>query len=202
MLASLRLGTLLCLAALVGVLVFTSYRGVDAREADGYRVLLRTLQREDHALSAELLRTAAGTVRHYDTLARRIKARKQLVEAARHEQSEMAAASRDNAEALIERARADLSSALDEATASVDNETEAAILESIAERKSQTTILVTHRLAAAGLADRILVLDEGCVIEQGTEKDLLKLNGVYAQLHERQRQRQRYSSNLSEEALV
>ena len=80
MLASLRLGTLLCLAALVGVLVFTSYRGVDAREADGYRVLLRTLQREDHALSAELLRTAAGTVRHYDTLARRIKARKQVVE--------------------------------------------------------------------------------------------------------------------------
>ena len=46
-------------------------------------------------------------------------ARKQLVEAARHEQSEMAAASRDNAEALIEKARADLSSALDEATASI-----------------------------------------------------------------------------------
>jgi ATP-binding cassette subfamily B protein len=91
---------------------------------------------------------------------------------------------------------------LDDTLSAVDNETEAAILESIAERKSQTTILVTHRLAAAGLADRILVLDEGCVIEQGTEKDLLKLNGVYAQLHERQRQRQRYSSNLSEEALV
>ena len=46
-------------------------------------------------------------------------ARKQLVEAARHEQSEMAAASRDSAEALIEKARADLSTALDEATASI-----------------------------------------------------------------------------------
>ena len=80
MLASLRIGTLLSLAALVAVLVFTSYRGVDAREADGYRVLLRTLQREDNALSAELLRAAAGTVRHYDTLVRRIKARKQMVE--------------------------------------------------------------------------------------------------------------------------
>lgn len=79
MLASLRIGTLLCLVALVGVLVFTSYRGVDAHQADAYRALLRTLQREDHALSAELLRTTAGTVRHYDTLVRRVKARKQAV---------------------------------------------------------------------------------------------------------------------------
>ncbi|MCH2187831.1 ATP synthase F0 subunit B [Myxococcota bacterium] len=51
-------------------------------------------------------------------------ARKQLVEAARHEQAEMAAASRDNAEALIEKARADLSNALDEATASIRSSSE------------------------------------------------------------------------------
>ena len=83
---------------------------------------------------------------------------------------------------------------LDDTLSAVDNETEAAILEALAKRKSQTTILVTHRLAGASLADRIIVLDEGQIVEQGSEKELLAQAGIFERMHRQQRRRQELES--------
>lgn len=72
---------------------------------------------------------------------------------------------------------------LDEATSAVDNETEAALqrsLEAIA--KDRTTLIIAHRLSTVRNADRILVLQDGQIIEQGTHDALVKAQGQYAQL--------------------
>ncbi len=76
---------------------------------------------------------------------------------------------------------------LDDTLAAVDTETERHILRALARHsQGRTTLLVTHRLACAELADRILVLDEGRIVEQGTEAELLALGGLYAEMHARQ----------------
>lgn len=72
---------------------------------------------------------------------------------------------------------------LDEATSSVDNETEAAIqrsLEHIA--VGRTTIVIAHRLSTVRNADCILVLEGGELVEQGTHDELIEVDGVYAKL--------------------
>ncbi|MDV6011598.1 ABC transporter ATP-binding protein [Haloechinothrix sp. LS1_15] len=72
---------------------------------------------------------------------------------------------------------------LDEATAALDPHTESAVLaasEHLA--RDRTTIIVAHRLATAARADRILVLDGGRVVEQGSHAELLRRDGTYAQL--------------------
>lgn len=79
---------------------------------------------------------------------------------------------------------------LDDSLAAVDTETESRILSALAKRgPGRTTILVTHRLASASSADRILVLDRGRIVEQGTEEELLALEGIYKEMHRRQRLR-------------
>jgi len=72
---------------------------------------------------------------------------------------------------------------LDEATSSVDNETEAAIQRSM-ERITvgRTTIVIAHRLSTVRNADRIFVLENGILREQGRHEDLLRDNGIYATL--------------------
>jgi ATP-binding cassette subfamily B protein len=72
---------------------------------------------------------------------------------------------------------------LDEATSAVDNETEAALQRSI-QRISQnrTTVVIAHRLSTIRNADRILVLENGALVEDGTHEALLEKNGVYARL--------------------
>jgi len=76
---------------------------------------------------------------------------------------------------------------LDEATSSVDNETERDIqlaLDNLI--KGRTTIAIAHRLTTLQQADRLLVLDHGQIVEEGTHESLLTLNGVYRRLYEAQ----------------
>lgn len=73
---------------------------------------------------------------------------------------------------------------LDEATASVDPFTEAQIQEGLAAiMRDRTAIVIAHRLSTVRTADRILVLDKGRIIEEGTHDGLLSANGHYAELY-------------------
>ena len=72
---------------------------------------------------------------------------------------------------------------LDEATAAVDNDTEAAIQRSLEQiTRDRTTVVIAHRLSTVRHADRIVVMDSGRIVEQGTHESLLNLDGVYANL--------------------
>jgi ATP-binding cassette subfamily B multidrug efflux pump len=76
---------------------------------------------------------------------------------------------------------------LDDPLSAVDAKTEAAILEAIERQASRRTVLlVTHRVAAASRCQRIIVLDEGRVVEQGTHDELVRLGGIYAAFAEEQ----------------
>ena len=78
---------------------------------------------------------------------------------------------------------------LDEATSSADPRTELLIQRALLRLRSRTTtLLVTHRLATAALADQIVVLEGGRVVECGTHRDLIAAGGSYAQRCERDRQ--------------
>lgn len=72
---------------------------------------------------------------------------------------------------------------LDEPSAALDPKSEAAIFENFAEMtKGVTSILITHKLSSIVFVDRILVLDQGCVVEEGTHQDLLVQDGLYAEM--------------------
>jgi ATP-binding cassette subfamily B protein len=72
---------------------------------------------------------------------------------------------------------------LDEATSSVDNETEAAIQRSLEKIiHNRTTILIAHRLSTIRNADKICVIENGKIIEEGTHKELVKANNLYTTL--------------------
>ena len=75
---------------------------------------------------------------------------------------------------------------LDEATSSVDSYSEEIIQNAIDTlTQGKTSIVIAHRLATVKNADRIIVMDKGQIVEQGTHKGLLKVpNGFYAKLHE------------------
>jgi ATP-binding cassette subfamily B protein/subfamily B ATP-binding cassette protein MsbA len=74
---------------------------------------------------------------------------------------------------------------LDEPTSALDATTERALMETIAAlMKGRTTLMVTHRLNTAHRFDRIVVLEQGMVVEQGTGQELLARGGVYAKMFE------------------
>lgn len=76
---------------------------------------------------------------------------------------------------------------LDEATSALDNESEHFIQKAFDEAmQSRTTIVIAHRLSTIENADRIVVMDKGQIIEQGSHNELLALQGAYYQLHQRQ----------------
>jgi ATP-binding cassette subfamily B protein len=76
---------------------------------------------------------------------------------------------------------------LDEATSSVDNETENVIQSAIRQMmKGRTSIVIAHRLSTVQYADEIIVLDKGQIIERGTHAQLLQTNGYYKKLYELQ----------------
>ena len=76
---------------------------------------------------------------------------------------------------------------LDEATSSLDNESERLVQEALDRLKvGRTTIIVAHRLSTIRSADRIAVLDDGWLVELGTQDELLAADGLYARLHNTQ----------------
>ena len=73
---------------------------------------------------------------------------------------------------------------LDEATSSIDTRTERKISDAFAKlMEGRTSFIVAHRLSTIRNADRILVMENGCVVEQGTHKELLEQKGAYHDLY-------------------
>ena len=78
---------------------------------------------------------------------------------------------------------------LDDCFSAVDTETEEHILSELRRlRAQQTTVLVSHRVSTARHADRIIVLDEGRILEMGSHQALIDLGGYYAELERVQRE--------------
>lgn len=76
---------------------------------------------------------------------------------------------------------------LDDCLSAVDTETEEQILENLASFKTKTTtIIVSHRISSAKNADKILILDEGRIVQQGSHNELVAQEGYYKDLYEEQ----------------
>ena len=73
---------------------------------------------------------------------------------------------------------------LDEATSALDNESEYAVAESLGRlSKGRTTLTIAHRLSSIRNSDRILVLTENGIVEEGNHEELMKLEGIYYRLY-------------------
>ncbi len=76
---------------------------------------------------------------------------------------------------------------MDDALSAVDTKTENMILNSMKRiMQGRTTIIISHRVSSAKLADKIIVLDDGKIVEEGTNESLLSTNGVYKELYDKQ----------------
>ena len=76
---------------------------------------------------------------------------------------------------------------LDDSLSAVDTETEELILENLAKLKSKTTtLIVSHRISSAKNADKIIILDEGKIVQQGTHNELIAKEGYYQELYKEQ----------------
>ena len=80
---------------------------------------------------------------------------------------------------------------LDDALASVDNNTAAAILASIRNQRERTIVMISHQLSAAAACDRILVIEQGTLVQQGHHRDLVQEEGLYKRLWEREQASER-----------
>ena len=84
---------------------------------------------------------------------------------------------------------------LDDALASVDNKTASAILQTIKNQYSKTVIMISHQLSAAASCDRILVMDEGKIVQEGTHQALINKNGLYKSMWEREKAKEQLQSD-------
>tara|TARA_Y100001933_G_scaffold153367_1_gene151777 strand:- start:1476 stop:3221 length:1746 start_codon:yes stop_codon:yes gene_type:complete len=75
---------------------------------------------------------------------------------------------------------------LDDALASVDNKTASIIIKEIRKNESKTILMISHQLSVAATCDRVLVMDKGKIVQEGNHKDLLKVDGLYKRLWERE----------------
>jgi len=76
---------------------------------------------------------------------------------------------------------------LDEATSNLDNESERLIEDALGKLLvGRTTLIIAHRLSTVRRADRLIVLDHGRIVEEGTHAELLEVGGLYARLYQRQ----------------
>ncbi len=80
---------------------------------------------------------------------------------------------------------------LDDPLSAVDTKTEAGVLDAISRlATTRTLLIITHRIAAASRCDRIIVLDDGCIAEEGTHDQLVRKGGIYAAFAEEQQMEQ------------
>ena len=82
---------------------------------------------------------------------------------------------------------------LDDALASVDNNTAADILHSVRNQQDRTILMISHQLSAAAACDRILVMDAGRLVQQGHHNELVQQSGTYRRLWEREQAEQQLS---------
>ncbi len=76
---------------------------------------------------------------------------------------------------------------LDDSLSAVDTHTESTILNNLKKvMENRTSLIISHRVSSAKLADKIVVLDEGIMVEQGTHEELISMNGIYKELYEKQ----------------
>ena len=75
---------------------------------------------------------------------------------------------------------------LDDALASVDNKTASIIIKEIRKNNKKTILMISHQLSVAATCDRVLVMDKGKIIQEGVHKDLIKIDGLYKTLWERE----------------
>lgn len=84
---------------------------------------------------------------------------------------------------------------LDDSLSAVDTKTENTILNSMKRiMQDRTTVIISHRVSSAKLADKIIVLDDGFLVESGSHEDLLARGGSYKELHEKQLQGEEISN--------
>ena len=84
---------------------------------------------------------------------------------------------------------------LDDALASVDNKTASAILQTIKKQYSKTVLMISHQLSAAAACDRILVMNDGKIVQEGTHQFLIKKEGLYKSMWEREKAKEQIQSD-------
>ena len=84
---------------------------------------------------------------------------------------------------------------LDDALASVDNKTASAILQTIKKQYSKTVLMISHQLSAAAACDRILVMNDGKIVQEGTHQFLIKKDGLYKSMWEREKAKEQIQSD-------
>ena len=84
---------------------------------------------------------------------------------------------------------------LDDALASVDNKTASAILQTIKNQFKKTVLMISHQLSAAAACDRILVMNEGKIVQEGKHQNLINQDGLYKSMWEREKAKEQIQSD-------